>query len=397
MGEVKAAWCALVGGTGATGARAAPGPWAALVWLPLALAEPAAYVGASVAGWLALASVAGAFAAATVLARWPGRCPGRSSELCAVAQLAATWWLSTLLPGTMATWAWVLLGLAAGAAVRPRWALLAVGATAVLAGASVGSHVGTADRAGAALGAALTVAAAGIGAYAVYRLFDVVAELHRTRAELARRAVAEERQRFSRDLHDLLGHTVSVIVVKAEAVRRLAPRDLDAALVHAADIETLGRHALQEVRQAAAGYRGNGLDDELARARDALQAAGIDVDIDLDPAVAPRASADPVLGWVVREATTNVVRHAAASRCDIRVARSSPGVRVSILDDGVGMPRRHGPDAPDRSDGRGDLTDTDGAPSGLLGMTERVVAAGGTLEVSLGVGGAGVGVTAVVP
>ena len=87
----------------------------------------------------------------------------------------------------------------------------------------------------------------------VLSLFDTIQELNATRQELARSAVEKERLRFSRDLHDLLGHTLSVVVVKAEAVRRLAPRDLDAALAQAADIEAVGRQALTEIREAVTG------------------------------------------------------------------------------------------------------------------------------------------------
>ena len=107
------------------------------------------------------------------------------------------------------------------------------------------------------------------------RLLETVAELRRTRAELARVAVAEERERFSRDLHDLLGHTLSVMVVKAQAVRRLAATDPEAAAQHAADIERVGRTALLDVRQAVDAMRAPSLPEELAGARDALEAAGI--------------------------------------------------------------------------------------------------------------------------
>ena len=115
-----------------------------------------------------------------------------------------------------------------------------------------------------------------IGASTAFtRLLETVAELRRTRAELARVAVAEERERFSRDLHDLLGHTLSVMVVKAQAVRRLAATDPDAAAEHAADIERVGRTALLDVRQAVDAMRAPSLSEELVGARDALEAAGI--------------------------------------------------------------------------------------------------------------------------
>ncbi|MEU8040469.1 histidine kinase [Streptosporangium sp. NPDC049078] len=190
----------------------------------------------------------------------------------------------------------------------------------------------------------------------VLKLFSVIAELQETREELARVAVAEERLRFSRDLHDLLGHTLSVMVVKAEAVRRLAPRDAEAAARQAADIEAVGREALTEVRAAVTGYRGRGLEAELASARTALADAGVTVTVTVTgERRAPEA--DALLGWAVREGVTNVVRHSAAGTCEILLE----GTTLEIRDDGRG---------------RG------GSPAGngLRGLTERVVALGGTLE-----------------
>ncbi len=190
----------------------------------------------------------------------------------------------------------------------------------------------------------------------VLKLFSLIDELQETREELARVAVAEERLRFSRDLHDLLGHTLSVMVVKAEAVRRLAPRDGEAAARQAADIEAVGREALTEVRAAVTGYRGRGLAAELASARTALADADIAATVTVtDDRPAPEA--DALLGWAVREGVTNVVRHSAARTCVITLE----GTMLEIRDDGRG---------------RG------GRPpgNGLRGLTERVVALGGTLE-----------------
>ena len=119
---------------------------------------------------------------------------------------------------------------------------------------------------------------AGAASSAFAALLDTVAELRRTRQELARLAVAEERERFSRDLHDLLGHTLSVMVVKAQAVRRLAATDPDAAAGHAADIEQIGRRALGDVRQAVDAMRAPTLAEELDEVRRALDAAGIETE-----------------------------------------------------------------------------------------------------------------------
>ena len=194
---------------------------------------------------------------------------------------------------------------------------------------------------------------------AILSLAEAVRELRETREELARAAVEKERLRFSRDLHDLLGHTLSVIVVKAEATRRLAPRDLDAALGQVSDIESVGRQALTEIREAVTGYREGGLATELDRARDLLSAAGIDAVVrQTGPPLAPRTAA--LLGWVVRESATNVVRHSGATRCEIEVTGTAEQTRLVITDDGLGV----GSQTPG---------------SGLKGLAERLAAAGGSL------------------
>ncbi|NGO70578.1 TerD family protein [Streptomyces boncukensis] len=204
----------------------------------------------------------------------------------------------------------------------------------------------------------------------VLSLFDTVRELGEARGELARTAVEQERLRFSRDLHDLLGHTMSVVVIKAEAVRRLAPRDLEAALAQAADIEAVGRQALTEIREAVTGYREGSLAAELERARSALEAAGIEPVVrQSGPPLPPQAEA--LLGWVVRECATNAVRHSCAARCEIEVRAGEERARLTVTDDGRGPARPAGSGA------------TGGGPvggSGLKGLAERLAAAGGTLD-----------------
>ncbi|MFH8405933.1 sensor histidine kinase [Streptomyces sp. NPDC018019] len=208
----------------------------------------------------------------------------------------------------------------------------------------------------------------GMVAATVLSLFETIKQLDATRQELARTAVEKERLRFSRDLHDLLGHTLSVIVVKAEAVRRLAPRNVDAALGQAADIEAVGRQALTEIREAVTGYREGSLSTELDRARSALQAAGIEPVVrHSGPPLPPQASA--LLGWVVREGVTNTVRHSGATRCEIEVRTDTAAdrTRLTITDDG------RGPAAPSGGPA------TSGG-TGLKGLTERLATAGGTLD-----------------
>ncbi len=198
--------------------------------------------------------------------------------------------------------------------------------------------------------------------FVMMKLFSVVAQLKETRQELARVAVADERLRFSRDLHDLLGQTMSVVAIKAEAVRRLAPRDPDAAAAEAASIEQISRQALAEIREAVSGYRETSLAEELDRARTLLGAARIEPVVrESGPQLT--AQAEKLLAWIVREGVTNVVRHSGARRCEISVERGADPVRLSISDDGTGG----GADVP-------------GSGNGLRGLTERLAAVGGTLE-----------------
>ncbi|MGW5685334.1 sensor histidine kinase [Nonomuraea sp. NPDC003754] len=178
------------------------------------------------------------------------------------------------------------------------------------------------------------VAAVAWGTFMAGVVVHLTLKLSAAREELARAAVARERERFSRDLHDLLGHTLSLVVVKAEAVRRLAPRDAGAAAAQAADIEEIGRRALGEVRAAVAGYRGRGMADELAAARLALEEAGVRAEVEpVEVRLPPEA--DVLLGWAVREGVTNVIRHARASTCAITVRDAGGRVVLEIVNDGA--------------------------------------------------------------
>lgn len=183
-------------------------------------------------------------------------------------------------------------------------------------------------------------------------------ELRATREELARAAVAAERARIGRDLHDILGHSLTAIAVKAGLARRLTPGDADAAAREIADVERLAREALADVRATAAGYRDVSLAAELAVARSVLEAAGMRAELptavdDVTPA------GREVFGYVVREAVTNVVRHSAATRCVIELSPTS----VEIRDDGIGA-----------------VSATHGRGAGLRGLSERLTAVGGTLS-----------------
>lgn len=272
-----------------------------------------------------------------------------------------------------------LLSLACGTVLRKRW--LAVGLL-VLAVAACVVAVWHEDSASTPWTLAYGTFISGAVTAALLTLSETVMELRSTRQELARAAVERERLRFSRDLHDLLGHTISVIVVKSEAARRLAPHDMDQALQQVTDIESVGRQALTEIREAVTGYREGSLATELDRARSALTAAGIEPTVRRSgPPLAPQTEA--LLGWVAREAVTNVLRHSTATACAFVIDGTSDRVRLTVTDDGTG-PSAEAPSTP----GIGG--------TGLKGLTERLAAAGGSLEARPGPGG-GFVVTAELP
>jgi two-component system sensor histidine kinase DesK len=205
----------------------------------------------------------------------------------------------------------------------------------------------------------------GIGMIGVSRLVVTVRELRTAREELARLAVAEERLRFARDLHDLLGHSLSLITLKSELAGRLLPTAPEKAATEVRDIEAVARRALREVREAVAGYRQPTLDGELEDAREMLEAASITCRIENKVGVLPNAT-DAVLAWAVREGITNVIRHSRARSCEIRVTRDGEEVRAEISDDGLG------------SSAERDAHPSNG--SGLSGLAERVAASGGDFE-----------------
>ncbi|MCX5225918.1 sensor histidine kinase [Streptomyces sp. NPDC006553] len=255
-----------------------------------------------------------------------------------------------------------LLGLAVGAVVRRGRLLRWISLPLVFAVGVVTFWKDDWDSIGVVYGTFISVMVTA----AILALDETVRQLRATREELATAAVEKERLRFSRDLHDLLGHTLSVIVVKSEVVRRLAPRDLDAALAQVADIEAVGRQALTEIREAVTGYREGSLATELDRARDALSSAGIEPVVRRSgPLLEPQTEA--LLSWVVRESTTNAVRHSGAARCVIALDGTADRVRLTVTDDGRGPVAR--------------TPAANGTPgSGLRGLRERVAAAGGTLD-----------------
>jgi two-component system, NarL family, sensor histidine kinase DesK len=191
--------------------------------------------------------------------------------------------------------------------------------------------------------------------FGVSELLAANRALAEARAELARLAAENERFRIARDLHDLLGHSLTTITVKAGLARQLGETDPARALEEIAEVEILSRRSLADVRAAVTSYRDVTLAGELSTGRELLRAAGVTADL-------PRAvdAVDPthqeLFGWVIREGLTNIVRHAHAGSCAVRLSASS----IEIVDDGVGGTGQPG--------------------NGLSGLRERVAAAGGVID-----------------
>jgi two-component system sensor histidine kinase DesK len=203
----------------------------------------------------------------------------------------------------------------------------------------------------------------GIGTMMVFvrQIFALVDDLREARDAVARLAVSEERLRFARDLHDLLGHSLSLIVLKSTLANRLFAADPTAAAGEVRDIERVARQSLEEVRSAVTGYREPGLAVELERARWALATAGVEATV-RDSAGALPADVEALFGWAVREGITNVVRHSRARRCVIEARVDRGEARLEIRDDGAGA-------AADARPG-----------NGLRGLGERAAGVGGRLE-----------------
>ena len=214
----------------------------------------------------------------------------------------------------------------------------------------------------------VTVATISLTIFALTRLGRANRELQAARRELADLAVAEERARIARDLHDTLGHSLSVIALKAELARRVLPDDPARAGAEIGDVERVAREALTSVRETVSGYRQPTLAMELAGARAALAAAGIEARVEPAPEDLPR-DVDAVLGWAVREGITNVLRHSDAAHARVRVLVAGGDATVEIEDDG------RPPSDVAAEDGEGRRRGT-----GLTGLRERAARLGGGLE-----------------
>src|SRR3954449_2921608 len=196
-------------------------------------------------------------------------------------------------------------------------------------------------------------------------VLDVVTQLERARDAGARLAVAEERLRFARDLHDVMGRNLSAIAVKGQLAAELVRRGRAEAVDEVTDISRIADESLREIRGVVGGYRSASLPGELAGARSLLRAAGVSCTVsgDGEAALLP-AGVQVALGWVVREAVTNVLRHSRASTCTISLDSTGGQAELRVVNDGAIEPadRRWG--------------------NGLTGLAERLDAAGGRLTAS---------------
>jgi two-component system sensor histidine kinase DesK len=183
--------------------------------------------------------------------------------------------------------------------------------------------------------------------------------------QIAHLAKLAERERIARDLHDVLGHTLSVVVLKSELAGKLMDRDPERARQEIGEVEQISRKALSEVREAIRGYRTEGLAAEIARAQKTLDAAGVTLECTTQPPQLAPAE-ETVLSLIVREAVTNIVRHAQASRCRLEFETNGKGMALVVEDDGRGGIRQEG--------------------NGLRGMRERVESMGGSFQVESGHG-----------
>ncbi|HZA74142.1 MAG TPA: sensor histidine kinase [Propionibacteriaceae bacterium] len=323
------------------------------------------------------------FPAADLIADQPSRTllivQGTALAAIAVAYLLTPWMADTALPtrwayiagfvgllaATSLVWGWastnfgVYVAVMIAALIPWRQARLAIAACgmllvimAPLSGQWTSAYIALIAVGGAiAMGAGLEAGRVG-------------AKLSRAEKQVSRLAVVAERERISRDLHDILGHSLTAISIKSELAGRLVASDPPGARAQMAEVEGIARQALADVRATASGIREVRVATELASARSVLLAAGVEARV---PSAVPPLpeGVNELFGYVIREAVTNVVRHSEASHCTIDVGEH----HVSVVDDGAGSSRKAA-----------------AGGTGLRGLAARVEAAGGRLEVDISPG-----------
>ncbi|MFG3246937.1 sensor histidine kinase [Streptomyces sp. NPDC048187] len=319
-------------------------------------------VGVQVLGWLGL----GVFVVWYMLLLFrTGRGDRTTFVLGSLAVLAAQSAFLALTLGREWLVLFVYVAIASGAALPARLARWTIpGASALLSVVALLVPGGTSFIAGLLLPALL----GGFAMTGVRELVRTTIALREARATVAQLAANEERLRLARDLHDLLGHSLSLITLKSELAGRMLPDHPDKAAQQVADIEQVSRQALVDVREAVTGYRRARLAPELAGAKVALTAAGVVAELpgEPDPAGLDEET-EAALAWALREAVTNVVRHSGARRCVVELLRrqtlDGAVLELSVEDDGSGGPAS---------------ANTPG--NGLTGLAERLEKVGGALD-----------------
>jgi signal transduction histidine kinase len=313
---------------------------------------------------------------------WPMRPPWVGGVVAGMATLAALSQVSGGLGGDL----WMYAAVVAGCALRPRWAAPVLILMATAMAALLVLHAQLAISRGPALSPAITPGLApvtrpavpspfallpatatsvlpllviGLGAALTNSLVRTNMELHAARSALARLAVEAERTRLARDLHDLLGHNLSLMAVKMELANRLIGESAHPGASELREVQRLARDTLRDVREVVGGFRQPTLEGEVAGARVALEAAGIALELRDERGVLPPA-VEAACAWIIREGVTNVIKHSAAGRCQIEIRRAEDDLTVRVRDDGRGG------------------GDSD-AGMGLQGLYERMAALGGTL------------------
>ncbi|MFD6175209.1 sensor histidine kinase [Streptomyces coeruleorubidus] len=315
--------------------------------------------GVRVLGWIGLAAFVTWY---MLLVFRTGRGERNAVVLGSLGVLAAQSTLLALTLGREWLVLFVYVSIASGAALplrMARWTIPA--ACALLTAVALATQGGNSFLAGLLIPALL----GGFAMTGVRELVRTTIALREARATVAQLAANEERLRLARDLHDLLGHSLSLITLKSELAGRMLPDHPDKAARQVTDIERVSRQALVDVREAVTGYRRPRLSAELAGAGVALTAAGVTADLPAEPDLTgvPEAS-ETALAWALREAVTNVVRHSGARRCTVeflhRQTLDGPVLELAVEDDGSGA--------------------GDGYGNGLTGLHERLTTASGTLD-----------------
>ncbi|MEC3976948.1 sensor histidine kinase [Amycolatopsis sp. H20-H5] len=217
----------------------------------------------------------------------------------------------------------------------------------------------------------VAAALSGLSVFLLTRLARLVTELYSARTELARGAVAEERLRFARDLHDLLGQSLSSITFKGEVIHRLVRKDPDRARSELVEITEIARRALANARSVAHGYRKRSLEQESRAARSVLAASDVEARFDLDQTDLP-VQIRAVLATALHEGVSNMLRHSTVEHCEVSLHRSGNTVTLEMVNDGAGP---------------GDAVPEPGSAGGLRGLTTKVAALGGTVTAGPAPGG----------